>query len=180
MNAGSRAIGAAHDWRPFVRYTLECEGLDSPTEDQITEREEATRAKIANLLEVDLRRTDPLLAREAPSYGTVISAFCADSATGDRHSWATYMERIAGLVRPGGTFMTAALRRSRGYLVGGKTFPSPDIDESDMRAVLEPRFGGANVKIEVCELAEHGSHGYASIVLAQAQRHDELEIAAAR
>ncbi len=76
--------GAAHDWRPFVRYTLECEGHDSPTEDQITEREEATRAKIANLLEVDLRRSDPLLARETPSYGTVISAFCAE--LGDRRS----------------------------------------------------------------------------------------------
>jgi hypothetical protein len=115
-----------------------------------------------------------------PSYGTVISAFCADSATSDRHSWATYMERIAGLVRPGGTFMTAALRRSRGYLVGGKIFPSPDIDERDMRAVLEPRFGDANLEIEVYELAEHGSHGYASIVLAQARRHDELEGSAAR
>ena len=31
----------------------------------------------------------------------------------------------------GGTFMTAALRRSRGYLVGGKPFPSANIDEDD-------------------------------------------------
>ena len=44
------------------------------------------------------------------------------------------MKRIAGLVRPGGTLLTAALRRSRGYLVGGKTFPSPNVDENDMRA----------------------------------------------
>ncbi len=55
------------------------------------------------------------------------------------------MARIAGLVRPGGTLLTAALRRSRGYLVGGKTFPSPNVDENDMRAVLEPCFGAARI-----------------------------------
>ena len=31
-------VGApdAHDWRPFVEYTLECEGVAEPTEDQVT------------------------------------------------------------------------------------------------------------------------------------------------
>jgi hypothetical protein len=90
------------------------------------------------------------------------------------------MQRIAGMVRPGGTLMTAALRRSSGYVVGGKTFPSPNVDESDMRAVLEPCFGRANLTIEACELAEQGSHGYASIVLARAQRPDRLVSPAAR
>lgn len=161
---------AAHDWRPFVRYTLECEGHACPTEEQITEREDATRAKITAMFEVDIQRADPLDQRDAAAYGTVISAYCADSATGDRGTWETYMKRIAGLVRPGGTLMTAALRRSRGYLVGGKTFPSPNVDENDMRAVLEPCFGRANLTVEACELAGQGSHGYASIVLARAQR----------
>ena len=100
----------------------------------------------------------------------MISAYCADSATGDRGTWETYMQRIAGLVRPGGAFLTAALGRSHGYLVGGKTFPSPNVDENDMRAVLEPCFGRENLAIEACELAEQGSHGYASIVLARARR----------
>jgi hypothetical protein len=71
--------------------------------------------------------------------------------------------------------MTAALRRSRGYLVGGKTFPSPNVDENDLRAVLEPCFGRENLAIEVCELAEHGSHGYGSIVLARAQAREFTE-----
>ena len=161
---------AAHDWRPFVRYTLECEGHACPTEAEISEREDATRAKIAAMFEVDIRRADPLGQRDAAAYGTVISAYCADSATDDRGTWETYMMRIAGLVRPGGTLLTAALGRSHGYLVGGKTFPSPNVDETDMRAVLEPCFGRANFAIETCELAEQGSHGYASIVLARARR----------
>jgi hypothetical protein len=161
---------AAHDWRPFVRYTLECEGQVCPTEEQIREREDITRAKITAMFEVDIRRADPLGQRDAAAYGTVISAYCADSATGDRGTWETYMKRIAGLVRPGGTLLTAALNRSHGYLVGGKTFPSPNVDENDMRVVLEPCFGRENLAIEACELTEQESHGYASIVLAQAQR----------
>jgi hypothetical protein len=161
---------AAHDWRPFVRYTLECEGVASPTEEQIAEREEITRAKITEIFEVDVRRADPLGKQDAAAYATVISAYCADSATDDRGTWETYMKRIAGLVRPGGTFLTAALGRSRGYLVGGKTFPSPNVDENDMRAVLEPSFGRENLMVQTCDLPGHGSHGYASIVLVRACR----------
>jgi NNMT/PNMT/TEMT family len=159
-----------HDWRPFVRYTLECEGVASPTEAEITQREDATRAKITKLFEVDIRRTDPLGERNTPPYGTVISAYCADSATGDRGAWQTYMSRIAGLVRPGGTLVTAALRRSRGYFVGGKTFPSPNVDENDLRAVLQPYFGREDITIQVCELPGTASKGYASIVLACGHR----------
>ena len=29
----------AHDWRPFVRYTLQCEGIEDPTAQQLIERE---------------------------------------------------------------------------------------------------------------------------------------------
>ena len=126
----------AHDWRPFVRYTLECEGERAPTEAQLAEREELTRAKVTRLLEADAGDREPVGER----YGTVVSAYCADSATADRATWEAYMRHIAGLVRPGGVFITAALRRSRSYLVGGKEFPSADVDEHDLRAVLEPEF----------------------------------------
>jgi hypothetical protein len=37
---------AAHDWRAFVRYTLQCEGLDDPTDEEIARREELTRSII--------------------------------------------------------------------------------------------------------------------------------------
>ena len=153
----------AHDWRPFVRYTLECEGLDAPTEAQLARREELTRAKVTRLLQADAGDREPLGER----YATVVSAYCADSATADRATWETYMRHIAGLVEPGGVFITAALRRSRSYLVGGKRFPSADVDEHDLRAVLEPEFDCA---IEVREVPEHARLGYAGIVLATASR----------
>jgi len=154
---------SAHDWRPFVRYTLECEGLDAPTDDQLARREELTRAKVTRLLQADAGDAQPVGER----YATVVSAYCADSATADRATWEAYMRHIAGLVEPGGVFITAALRRSRSYLVGGKRFPSADVDEHDLRAVLEPEFDCA---IEVRELPEHARLGYSGIVLASATR----------
>ncbi|NJM29236.1 MAG: hypothetical protein HC855_03130 [Rhizobiales bacterium] len=158
----------AHDWRPFVRFTLECEGVASPTELDITRREELTRAKITRLFEVDLRRADPLGGEALSGYSTVISAYCADSATANRGVWKTYMGRIAGLVRPDGTLLTAALRRSRFYLVGGLAFPSANIDEHDLHDVLQRHFQHGGLEIASCELENAASKGYSSIVLARA------------
>jgi hypothetical protein len=160
----------AHDWRPFVRYTLECEGLTNPTDEEIRQREEITRVKISRLLEVDARQAKPLGRRNTKRYATVISAYCADSATGDRATWESFMKHISDLVAPGGTFVTAALRRCRFYLVGGKPFPSANVDEHDIGAVLAPAFGGERGSIEVREVPEHEALGYSGIVLAWARR----------
>ena len=80
------------------------------------------------------------------------------------------MARIMGLVRPGGVFITAALRRSRVYLVGDKRFPSANVDEDDIRSVLERELEGESGSIEARELPEHESQGYSGIVLAWARR----------
>jgi hypothetical protein len=80
------------------------------------------------------------------------------------------MSNIAGLVPPGGMFITAALRRCRSYLVGGKPFPSANIDEDDLRAILEPGFDCGAGSIQVRELAGHRSQGYSGIVLGWVRR----------
>ena len=170
----------AHDWRPFVRHTLGCEGNACPTEADIAQREELARARIARLLQVDIRRPDPLGAGGTPPYGTVISAYCVDSATDDRAAWETYMQRLADLVRPGGTLILAALRRCRGYVVGGRSFPSADVDERDLRAVLERACRPEDIALEVCELAGTESKGYASIVLARGRRRRDAHRTPAR
>jgi NNMT/PNMT/TEMT family len=159
----------AHDWRPFVRYTLECEGIADPTEEQITRREELTRTKITRLVQADAHRTEPVADR----YATVISAYCADSATGEHATWRTFMQHISGRVRPGGVFITSALRCCRSYVVGGKHFPSANVDEHDLHAVLQPSFESGS--IEVRELAAHEAQGYSSIVLAWRRRRMERE-----
>ncbi len=140
----------AHDWSEFVRYTLECEGVLAPTDEEVMRREELTRSKITRLLEVDARRPVPLGRR----YATVISAYCADSATDDRATWETLMANITDLVGPDGLFITAALRRCRSYVVGGRRFPSANVDEHDVQpgpgaglqpARARPRAAGGRV-----------------------------------
>jgi NNMT/PNMT/TEMT family len=153
----------AHDWRAFVRFTLECEGLRDPTDEDVARREALTRSKITRLLQVDARRPVPLEQR----YATVISAYCADSATDDRAIWETLMANITSLVRPDGLFITAALRRCRSYLVGDKRFPSANVDEHDLRRVLAPGF---SPRVHVRHLQGHEAQGYSGIVLADAQR----------
>ncbi|MGF9755764.1 guanitoxin biosynthesis pre-guanitoxin forming N-methyltransferase GntF [Microvirga sp. 0TCS3.31] len=159
---------SAHDWRPFVRYTLQCEGIRTPSEEQVTVREELTRSKITRLLHVDGRV--PMTGDIR--YATVVSGYCADSATRDRPSWRPFMRNIMGRVRPGGLFVTAALRHSRGYVVGGHTFPSADVDETDVLAVLEGAWGPLRGTVETRKVADQAAHGYSGIVLAWARQPD--------
>lgn len=159
----------AHDWRPFVRYTLRCEGVSCPTDEDVTARENLVREKITRLIQVDARHPRPVDRR----YATVISAYCADSATDDRATWALFMHHITGLVRPGGLFVTAALRRCRGYTVAGKTFPSANVDEHDLRASLRRAFGPLDGSIEVRQVAQDAAHGYSAVVLGWARNREQ-------
>lgn len=153
----------AHDWRPFVRHTLGCESQTADA-DAIVRREAETRDRIGRLLLSDLR--DPLpLGCSLRAYDVVVTAYCSDSATGDAVTWALYMRRIAALVRPGGLLVVAALRRCRGYHVGGRTFPSADIDEMDLQAVLAPL--ATDIHVEAHLLPEQAQHGYDGILLAR-------------
>lgn len=157
---------SAHDWRPFVRYTLQCEGIRTPSDEQVTAREELTRSKITRLVHVDGRT--PVTGDVG--YATVVSGYCADSATRDQASWRLFMQNIMGRVRPGGLFVTAALRHSRGYVVGGHRFPSADVDEADVRFILESTRGPLRGTVETRDLADQAAHGYSGIVLAWAQQ----------
>ena len=153
----------AHDWRAFVGYTLQCEGLAASSDEQVTRREELTRERITRLLQVDARRPIPL-----DRYATVISAYCADSATDDRATWETLMANITALVAPGGLFLTAALRSCRSYQVGDKRFPCANVDEHDLRRALAPGFSS---RVEARRLQGHEAQGYTGVVLASARRH---------
>ena len=156
---------AAHDWRPFVRYTLTCEGIAAPTDHDIRAREDLTRTRVTRLLHVDGRRSST-----EPRYATVVSAYCADSATNSPAEWAVFMGHVLDRVEPGGLLLTAMLRRSHGYHVGGAIFPSADVDEGHLRRLVAARWGAAEGTVEVHSLTDQPDHGYAGIVLAALHR----------
>ena len=151
----------AHDWRPFVRHTLACEGLPAPSLEDVRRREELTRSRVTRLVHVDGR-----CPSSEPHYATVVSAYCADSATSDPRAWATFMANVLDRVEPGGLLLTAMLRRSHGYRVGDVTFASADVDEGDLRRLVRARWGTVDGAVEVHQLRDQPDHGYAGIVLA--------------
>lgn len=158
----------SHNWKHYVRYILECEGVKNPTNEQINQREELTRKKITRFLQADASKKNPLGDEYVGKYKHVYSGFCADSATHDKKTWTKYMRNIASLVASGGTFFTAALRKAKYYKSGDNYFPSANIDEHDLRKVLELDFLPDSITIEVRELPELKSEGYEGILLAHA------------
>lgn len=162
----------AHDWRPFVHYTLTCEGNAQPSDEDVSEREQVTKSKITRLLsETDVNDADPLGEEGAARYDTVISAYCADAVTTDKEIWRQYMRNIASMVAPGGHFLVSALGNTKEYHVNGKVFPCVNLSKEDMIDALKLDFVHDSIKvIEVTSLGEQEALGYTGIILARAQK----------
>lgn len=162
-----RREARAHDWRAFARHVLQCEGKPSPTEAQVTAREDLVRSKVTRSLHADASHDWPLTAQEGQRYDLVVSCYCAESATGDRDVWRRYVHNILRLLAPGGLFITAALRRCRTYSVGRLSYPSANIDEHDLAALLlEAGADRRQLQLEVRRVGLGMRLGYDSIVLA--------------
>lgn len=162
-----------HDWTPFVKYTLQCEGISESKGERVVERESLTRRKIVGTTIVDLSQNKPLGNEYQETWPLVLSCYCADSATSDHASWEKYMRNLASLVAPGGVLITTALRKTAGYIVGDRYFPSANIDEDDLARVLKLDFEPQSIMIEVRDVAGHQSQGYNGIILAQATKKHE-------
>ena len=159
-----------HDWSPFVRYILECESGAAPSESEVCARQELLRQKIARLLHADASLTDPLGSEYRGAFAAVLSPYCAESATGDRATWAHFCRNIASLVRPGGLFLTSALRLSSGYKSGERFFPATPIDQPDLHQILLEDFEAGSVEVVARELSEHASQGFSGILLGRGVR----------
>jgi len=158
----------AHDWSPFVRYTLLCESGIEPSNAEVSARIELLREKIAGLLPADANLTDPLGSDFRDHFSAVLSPYCAESATSDMTTWTRFCRNIASLVRPGGLFLTSALRLCQRYKSGSRFFPATPIDEGDLRGVLEQDFRAETISVEARQLKEHAEQGFSGILLARA------------
>lgn len=158
----------AHDWKPFVTYTLQCEGTLFPTDEDIQDREKMVRQKMTLFMHGNADHENPLGVENREKYSLVFSPYCADSATADKDTWKKYMRNITSLVKPGGKFITAALRDCESYDVGGKKFPSANINEVDMKDILQKLDFPA--KLSNIEYRELEGHGYSGIILAHARK----------
>jgi hypothetical protein len=162
----------AHDWTPFVRYVLGCESGREPVDAEVAARIEALRGAIAGVVHADAGLTDPLGTSFRGRFATVLSPYCADSATDDKRTWERYSRNIATLVRPGGLLLVSALRLCRGYKAGDRFFPAANIDEDDLKEVLLQDFLPDSIDVQVREVPEHRDQGFSGILLARAVKPD--------
>ncbi len=119
-----RQEAGAHDWSVFVRYTLLCESGVEASLSQISARTALLREKIAGLLPADANLGDPLGSEFRGHFAAVLSPYCAESATSDMAVWTRFCRNIASLVRPGGLFLSSALRLCQRYKSGARFFPA--------------------------------------------------------
>jgi hypothetical protein len=158
----------AHDWSVFVRYTLQCESGAEASEAEISARMELLRAKIAGLQSADATLSDPLGSQFRGHFAAVLSPYCAEAVTSDKAAWSHVCRNIASLVRPGGLFLTSAVRLCQQYKSGARFFPATPIDEADLRQVLKQDFRDDTIEVEVRGLRDHDSQGFSGILLARA------------
>ncbi len=158
----------AHDWSAFVRYTLECESGVAASDGEISARMALLRERIAGLLPADATLTDPLGGQFRGFFAAVLSPYCAEAVSSDKATWTQVCRNIASLVRPGGLFLTSAVRLCQKYKSGARFFPATPIDEDDLRQVLQQDFRAGTIEVGVRELQDHESQGFSGILLARA------------
>ena len=86
---------------------------------------------------------------------------------------------IAACVNSNGTLLTAALRRAQSYSVGGRLFPSANVNEYDLRKVLEKDFYRDSIHILTKKVPEHKYQGYDGIMFARAIKREAASQSAA-
>jgi len=156
----------SHNWNEFTKFTLGCEGKVNVTEGEIAERESLVRKKITKYFLSDASKQNPLGEKLRETYEFVLSCYCADSATDSREVWYEYMKNIVSLLKPGGFFVTTALRNCQHYRVGERFFPCAYVNEQDFKMLLQDLdFNMSTVSIIVKNVPEHKEVGYESIVL---------------
>ena len=157
----------AFDWRAFTREVLICEGARDPSTDDIDARESLVRERLTCRLLGDAHLRHPLGDAYSHRYDCVVSCYCADSATTNKHDWFRCLHNITSLLAPGGLFVVAALRNCSFYRVGDVQFPSPAIDEHDLqRALAMLGLDMGSVVLQVCDVPEQDRCGFQSIMLA--------------
>jgi hypothetical protein len=155
----------AHDWRPFTSYVLSQEGVACPGAEDVAAREALVRSQITRYLLCDAALANPLGRGRAGTYDCLLSCYCADSATDDKATWRRYMDNMLSLLRPGGLFITTALRNCTHYSVGDKRFPSANVNERDLERLFREH-DVADPVVEAAETPEHAEIGYGSVLLA--------------
>jgi NNMT/PNMT/TEMT family len=159
------------DWNAFTRYILYRETGSSPDARRIERREELTRNVIRNLYSSDARWEHPLGAERQGFYDLIVSGFCIDAVSRDKHVWRECMRNVLSMLSDGGLLVLHALYRCNAYRVGERLFPSADLSKDDvLESLVENGFVRGSIDVEVAPCPENAHHGYSGILMASGRK----------
>lgn len=165
----------AHNWDVYIKGVLQLEGVTQPSPLDLAKRRAQMRRKITQLKQGNLHWQHPL--QDASTYPLVVSFFCADSATHSKAQWRLFMRHLFNLVEPGGTLILSALHNTTRYDVGLRYFPSAQVTENDMYAVLSAgHFIQKTLDLRVVPVSEWAEEGFESILVVRAQKEDRVPV----
>lgn len=137
-----------YDWTYYTDMTLKFEGVEKPTEQDISQRESLSRSKVKGFMRCDISSENPVGVSQKGEYDCVLSVCCADSITSKKDEWRRYMKNIFSLLKPDGVFLGSSMRNCTYYKIGDISYPSANINEDDFRMLMED-FGFKDVIVEV-------------------------------
>jgi hypothetical protein len=159
----------AHNWDVYIKGVLQLEGIAQPSLTDLERRKAQMRCKVRRLKHGNLHWPHPLM--DGSTYPLVVSCYCADSATHSKVQWRLFMRNLFNLVEPGGTLILSALHNSQNYHVGARCFPSAQVTEQDMYAILsEGHFVQKTLDLHVIPVTEWAEEGFEGIIVARAQK----------
>ncbi|GAA1614596.1 SCO2525 family SAM-dependent methyltransferase [Catellatospora bangladeshensis] len=96
--------------------------------------------------------------------------FVAESITGMRDECAKATTRFVRSLKPGAPFAATFMENSRGYVVGGHTFPAVAVTEADVRTLLRGVAG--DIELHHIRSPHLFRHGYDGMMLVTGVRSD--------
>lgn len=157
----------AFNWRHFGRETLELEGVSSPTDEQIAEREAMLRQKVTLVSPGDAFDENPMGQDKRGFYPLVAAHYCAEGCTTDKNEWSACMKNIISLVAPGGTLILSCCSSANAYAVGELYFPCAGVDETDVLQSLREN-GFTDIDLRVRQVPAQTEQGFSSVIFASA------------
>lgn len=159
----------AHNWDMYIKGVLQLEGIAQPSPAELEMRKAQMRGKASRVKQGNLFWKHPL--KDGATYPLVLSFYCADSATHSKNRWRIFMRHLFNLIAPRGTLMLSALHNAAQYKVGTGSFPSAQVNENDMYAILsEGHFCKKTLDIRIIDTPGWEEEGFDSIILVKAQK----------
>ncbi|HEY1370542.1 MAG TPA: guanitoxin biosynthesis pre-guanitoxin forming N-methyltransferase GntF [Gaiellaceae bacterium] len=162
----------AFDWSPFIRRTLEIEGVES-TAHAVQARADLLRSRLRRFLHCDAFDAEPCGSASRASYGIVSVNFVPEAMTGSIVVWRQIMRNILSLLKPGGTLIMSVTTGADYWRCGEVVLPAVRIGAAQLEselAMLGLRVDSmTTIDAEVVDATDPEYCGYTGMAFVQAR-----------